>query len=298
MDLAKTHLDWSLVPSLLAVVDHGSLSAAARALGLSQPTLGRQIHAAEAALGGSLFDRHARGLAPTALMRGLDPIARQMEAAAKAMALTAAGQSVGQGGPVRLTASHVVSVFLLPPILAAFRADHPAITIDLIPSDASQNLLFHEADLALRMYRPTQLDMVTRHLGDLALGLFAADSYLARRGAPDRIEDLPDHDLVGYDRDDRLIRGFREAGLPLTRDSFALRCDDQVAYWQLVGAGAGIGVGPVAVASRTPGLRRIVPQGDLPRLPVWLTAHERLRHVPRVDALWRALADGLKPALT
>jgi DNA-binding transcriptional LysR family regulator len=291
-------LDWSLLPAVLSVADHGSLSAAARQTGLSQPTLGRQIRAAEAALGGPLFDRHARGLSPTDLMQTLLPHLRNMQEAAEALKLQAAGQAETTTGTIRLTASQVVSGFLLPPILARFRETHPGLSVELAPSDTTQNLLFHEADIALRMYRPTQLDMVTRHLGDLPIGLYATRDYIARRGRPEGLHDILDHDLIGYDRSDLIIEGFRAAGLPVTRESFALRCDDQVTYWHLVLSGAGIGVGQRAVASQSAEVVDLFPDADLPRLPVWITAHERLRHTPKVDALWSALITGLAPLLT
>jgi DNA-binding transcriptional LysR family regulator len=291
-------LDWSLLPAVLSVADHGSLSAAARQTGLSQPTLGRQIRAAEAALGGLLFDRHARGLSPTDLMQTLLPHLRNMQEAAEALKLQAAGQAEATTGTIRLTASQVVSGFLLPPILARFRETHPGLSVELAPSDTTQNLLFHEADIALRMYRPTQLDMVTRHLGDLPIGLYATRDYIARRGRPEGLHDILDHDLIGYDRSDLIIEGFRAAGLPVTRESFALRCDDQVTYWHLVLSGAGIGVGQRAVASQSAEVVDLFHDADLPRLPVWITAHERLRHTPKVDALWSALITGLAPLLT
>jgi DNA-binding transcriptional LysR family regulator len=256
------------------------------------------VRAAEDALGGALFDRHARGLSATKLLRGLLPHLRAMEEAAQALKLQAAGQASAETGTLRLTASHVVSSFLLPPIIAQFRAEHPGLSVELVPSDTSQNLLFHEADIALRMYRPTQLDMVTRHLGDLPIGLYATKGYIARRGRPGGLHEILDHELIGYDRSDLIVEGFRAAGLPVTRDSFTLRCDDQVAYWHLVLSGAGIGVGQRAVADRSPDVVELFPDADLPRLPVWITAHERLRHTPRVDALWQALAAGLEPLLT
>jgi DNA-binding transcriptional LysR family regulator len=200
-------LDWSLLPGVLAVADHGSLSAAARQIGISQPTLGRQVRAAEDALGGALFDRHARGLSATKLLRGLLPHLRAMEEAAQALKLQAAGQASAETGTLRLTASHVVSSFLLPPIIAQFRAEHPGLSVELVPSDTSQNLLFHEADIALRMYRPTQLDMVTRHLGDLPIGLYATKGYIARRGRPGGLHEILDHEL---------IRGLRLRDAPTT----------------------------------------------------------------------------------
>jgi DNA-binding transcriptional LysR family regulator len=285
-------------PRVLAVADHGSLSAAARQIGISQPTLGRQVRAAEDALGGALFDRHARGLSATKLLRGLLPHLRAMEEAAQALKLQAEGQASAETGTLRLTASHVVSSFLLPPIIAQFRAEHPALSVELVPSDTTQNLLFHEADIALRMYRPTQLDMVTRHLGDLPIGLYATKGYIARRGRPEGLHDILDHDLIGYDRSDLIVRGIPRRGPAVTRDSFTLRCDDQVAYWHLVLSGAGYRRGPARRRRRSPDVVQLFPDADLPRLPVWITAHERLRHTPRVDALWRALAAGLEPLLT
>ena len=167
MDRTHSALDWSLLPAILAVFDHGSLSAAARQLGLSQPTLGRQIRSAEDALGGALFERHARGLSPTPLLLAVLPHARAMQDAASALTLQAMGEVAEEVGTIRITASQVVSTFLLPPILAEFRETHPGLAVELSPSDTTQNLLFHEADIALRMYRPTQLDMVTRHVTDL-----------------------------------------------------------------------------------------------------------------------------------
>ena len=291
-------LDWNLIRAVLAVADSGSLSAAARALGQSQPTLGRQIRAAEEMLGAALFDRHARGFLLTELGESLLPTMRQMQDGARALSLAAAGQDDSARGTVRVTASEFVSAFLLPPIVAELRGSHPEITLELTPSDKTENLLFHEADLAIRMYRPTQLEMVTRRIGDLEIGLFATDAYLARKGEPQSWEDCRSHDFLGYDRDDRIILGMRALGLDVTRDFFSFRCDNQVIYWHHVLAGAGIGVGQVPVAQDMPGLRQILPDLDLPRLPVWLTAHENLRHIPRVAVVWDALFEGLSPHLS
>lgn len=291
-------LDWSLIRGVLAVAETGSLSAAARMTGQSQPTLGRQIKAAETMLGAQLFTRHPKGFALTAAGHGLMPAMEQMQAGARALSLAAAGQDDAARGTVRLTASKFVSAFLLPPILADLRRTDPGLAIELDATDRTENLLFHEADLALRMHRPEQLDMITRHLGDLPIGLYATRDYLDRKGTPRTWDDVTDHDILGYDRDDRMIRGLREMGQAVTRDFFALRCDDQVVYWQLVVAGAGIGAGQRAVAARHPDVVQVLTDLPLPRLPVWLTAHERLRHTPRVARVWDALADGLSPHLS
>lgn len=294
----NTSLDWTLIRSFLAVADTGSLSAAARETGQSQPTLGRHIRTLEAQAGGPLFERHARGFSLSALGQALRPGAEAMQEGARAVAMAAAGQDDREAGPVRITASVFVSVLLLPRIIADIRARYREIEIDLVSSDRTENLLFHEADIALRMYRPEQLDMITRRLGDLELGLYGAPAYLSRRGTPASFEDVLDHDFIGYDRDDRLIRGFREAGLEVSRESFPIRTDDQVAYWELVCAGAGLGIGQVAVGDQDARVIRILPDAPMPTLPVWLTAHESLRHTPRVARVWDALAEGLSPFLS
>lgn len=287
------NLDWTLLRAVGAVADHGSLSAAAAALGQSQPTLGRQVRAAEGALGQPLFRRHARGLEPTEFCRMVLPAATQMQEAARRVALLAAGEAPDASGRVRLTASVFVTTHILPPILAQIRAAHPKIALDVVASDTTENLLFHEADIALRMYRPTQLDMITRHLGDLPLGLYASRAYAEAHGVPESLDDLRDHGMVGYDRDDRIIRAIREMGMPVTRNWFTTTTDDQVAYWNFVLAGCGVGVGQRVVAERTEGIVRVLPELELPSLPVWLTAHQRLRHQPRVAAVWEMLAEGV-----
>lgn len=293
MDKALASLDWSLIQGFLAVADTGSLSAAARLVGASQPTLGRQVQAVEAALGVELFRRHPRGLALTDTGAAMLPAAQAMRDAAGQMALIAAGKDQGLAGPVRITASVVVSHFILPPILAALRAEEPGISIDLVASDSTENLLFREADIAVRMYRPEQLDMITRHVTDLSLGVYAASCYLDRVGRPETIDAALALDWVGYDRNELMLRGMRQAGWAVDRDFFALRTDDQAANWQLVHAGCGLGVAQQAIGGADPGVEHLLPELDLPRLPVWLTAHEALRRVPRVARVWQALEAGL-----
>ncbi len=221
------------------------------------------------------------------------PAATQMQEAARRVALLAAGEAPDASGRVRLTASVFVTTHILPPILAQIRAAHPKIALDVVASDTTENLLFHEADIALRMYRPTQLDMITRHLGVLPLGLYASRAYAEAHGVPESLDDLRDHGMVGYDRDDRIIRAIREMGMPVTRNWFTTTTDDQVAYWNFVLAGCGVGVGQRVVAERTEGIVRVLPELELPSLPVWLTAHQRLRHQPRVAAVWEMLAEGV-----
>ncbi len=288
--------DWSLIQSFLAVAESGSLSAGARASGHSQPTLGRHIATLEQTLGASLFDRHARGLTLSDTGTRLLPMARQMHSAMNQITLTAAGQSQALDGTVRITASVFASHHLLPAVLAGIRLAEPEIQLDLVPTDVTENLLFREADIAVRMYRPTQLDIVTRHIGDLGLGVFAARSYLDRAGVPECLDDVLDHDLVGYDRNDLILHTMNAMGWPVTRDDFAVRCDNQATYWELVRAGCGIGFSQTGVGRADPTVQELTLDLDIPPLPIWLTAHQAMRQTPRIRRVWDLLAEGLKRA--
>jgi len=290
-------LDWSLVQAFLAVAEHGSLSAAARVLGSSQPTVGRQIHAMEEQLGAELFQRHDKGLTLTETGDAMLPPARAMRQAIHDIELRAAGTAETLEGAVRITSSVVVGTEHLPPILARIRREEPRIELELHVSDETSNLHFREADIAVRLYRPTQLDLVTQHLGDLRFAAFAAKSYVEHRGVPRRPEDLLAHDVIGMDRETAILEGFRQAGFPVEREWFKVRADNPNAYWALVRAGAGIGFGQVLVGARDPGLVEIPLGLDLPKLSVWLTAHEAVRHAPRVARVWELLAQGLREVL-
>lgn len=288
-----TSLDWSLIPAFLAVAETGSLSAAARQLDQSQPTLGRQIKTLERRLGVALFDRHARGLTLSTDGEELLPHAMRMREAFSALTLVSAGQAADLTGSVRVTASVFVSNFVLPEILAELRQIEPQIQIELVPNDGSQNLLFREADIALRMYRPTQLDIVTAHVTDLPLGCFAATDYIRRKGRPGTPDDLRHHDLIGYDNSDIILRAMRALGWPASRDDFALRCDDQAAYWQLVRAGCGVGFSQVAVGQADPAVEQLDLGLEIAPLPMWLAVHETLYRTPRVRRIWTLLTTAL-----
>lgn len=288
--------DWSLIQSFLAVAETGSLSAGARISGQSQPTLGRHIQTLEQTLGASLFDRHARGLNLSDTGERLLPMARQMRATMSQITLTAAGQSQALEGTVRITASVFASHHLLPPVLAHIRTIEPEIQLELVPTDATENLLFREADIAVRMYRPRQLDIVTRHITDLRLGVFAAREYLDRTGRPENMSDILKHDLVGYDRNDLIVHSMTALGWPVTREDFAVRCDNQTTYWELVRAGCGIGFSQLSVGRADPIVEELDFGINIPPLPVWLAAHQAMRQTPRIRRVWDLLATGLKQA--
>jgi DNA-binding transcriptional LysR family regulator len=291
-------MDWSLVQVFLAVADHGSLSEASRHLGISQPTAGRQIKLLETQLDVALFQRQARGLELTEAGLALLPHARGMQAAMSDFALTAAGRGDSLSGSVRITASVFTAHHILPPILAQLRKEEPEIQIDLMASDESDNLLYREADIAVRMYRSTQLDIITQHVGEIELGLFAAKTFLEAHGVPQTLEEAFARDVVGYDRSDLILRGLREAGVNATRDWFAVRCDHHAVYWELVRAGCGIGFAQSKIAERDSTVQQVLPDMPLPTLPLWLAAHETMRQTPRVRRVWDALYAGLKPMVS
>jgi DNA-binding transcriptional LysR family regulator len=286
--------DWTLLRSFLAVAEAGSLSGAARVLGLSQPTLGRHVQDLEASLEVTLFTRAPRGLLLTPAGEALLPGAKAMRAAAAELSLVAAGRSEGMTGPVRITASRVVSSYILPAILAKLRQAEPGITIDLVPSDQIENLLFREADIALRMVRPTQLDIVTSHVCDLPMGLYAAPAYLQRRGRPHDLMQLRAHDFVGLDRSDLHLKLVRSQGIDMTRKDFAVRCDDQLVYIDLVRAGCGVGAMLTRIGDADPGLDRLPNLFALPALPVWLAAPQALHHSPRLRHVFDFLGEAMK----
>ena len=298
MDKSLGSLDWSLVQAFLAVAETGSLSAAARQLGTSQPTLGRQIKAIEGQLGAELFHRQPRGFALTQTGGDLVGPATTMRDAVQQIALTAAGQQARLEGTVRITGSVATSAMHLPPIIAKIRKLEPEIAIELVPSDDTRNLLYREADIAVRMYRPTQLDLITQHIGDIPLGVFAARTYLAEQGTPRSMAELLGHDFVGFDSNTAIIEGFNQAGLQIDRDFFKVRCDDNIAYWELVRAGCGIGFAQVDIGRKDPKVAEISMGIPLPTLPIWLTAHEAMRQTPRIRRVWELLADGLKPLVS
>ena len=271
--------DWALVRSFLAVLDAGSLTAAARRLGAQQPTLSRHVAELEAQLGAPLFERTGRGVAPTALAQAL------------------AGRRAATDGTVRITTSQVAATYLLPAVLAALQAREPGIQLELVASNQVSNLLRREADIAVRMVRPAQGSLVARKLGEIAICAAAHADYLARAGTPQEPADLRRHRLIGYDRDDTIERGFAALGMALPTSAFALRTDDQVAYGRLVAAGAGIGFVARYNLAHWPGVRPLLPMLQIPPLPCWLAVHREIRGNRIVRRVYDFLADALPQAL-
>lgn len=293
MDERLRALDWSLIRAFLAVAEEGSLSAAARRLGASQPTVGRQIKTIESALQTTLFSRHAKGLALTDFGRAILPGAQAMAKGMNDIRLAAAAQETELSGSVRITASINVAFSLLPPVIVQARRAHPGVQIDVIPSDDSENLTFGDSDIAVRMYRPEQADLIARFLGTFEIGLYAAQSYLDRVGRPESLEEIFGLDLVGYDMNKRVIDGMIARGFPAHRDIFATRCDDPLTQWELIAAGCGVGFLPQVAGDADPRVERVPLPFEVEGLPMWLTTSEAMRRTPRIRAIWDILATEL-----
>ena len=285
--------DWALVRSFLAVLDAGSMKGAARLLQAHQPTLSRHVAELEAQLGAPLFERTGAGVVPTAMALAIADDARQMHASAQAMQRTLASRSRATTGSVRIATSHVAAAYLLPQVLASLQAAEPGIAVDLVASDRITNLLRRDADIAVRMLRPTQASLIARKLGMMPIVAAAHQGYLQRAGTPRQPADLQHHRLIGYDTDDTIMRGFAAAGFATTRDAFAIRTDDQVAYGRLVASGAGIGFVAQYNLVHWPGVVPLLPMLKIAPLPCWLAVHREIRSTPVIRRVYDFLAESL-----
>lgn len=289
-----SNLNWELYRTFLAVLTEGSLSGAARALGITQPTAGRHVAALETAFGQPLFTRSPAGFLPTEAAQTLRGYAESMRSTAAALERAASGQGNAMRGVVRISASEVVSVEVLPPILAALRRAHPQIVVELVPSNRLQDLLQREVDIAVRMTPPQQDMLIARHIGEIEIGLHARDDYLAQFGTPTTLADLAQHTLIGYDTITPFVRA-ASSKLPYwKRETFALRTDSDVAQLAMIRAGCGIGVCQLGVARRDARLQRVLPRVCAVKLTTWITMHEDLRSNKRCKAVFDALASGLE----
>jgi DNA-binding transcriptional LysR family regulator len=287
---------WELYRSFLAVLQEGSLSGAARALGLTQPTVGRHVSALEQALNLSLFTRSAAGLQPTESALALREDAELMQSTAAALERAARGLGQAVQGAVRISASEVMGVEVLPPILSELQAQHPQLEIELVLSNRVQDLLRREADIAVRMTVPRQEALLATRVGEVPLGLHAHRRYLARQGMPQSLAELAGHRLIGYDQETSFLRAASaRLNLPVwSRERFAARCDSDLGQLALLRAGAGIGICQIALARRDPELVQLFPQQFCMALESWVVMHEGLRRSPRCRVSFDALVQGLR----
>ena len=286
-------IEWELYRSFSYVLREGSLSGAARVLGMAQPTVGRHIAALEDSLGLVLFTRSQTGFIPTEAALALQPHARAMESIAATLERAASGFGEGVRGTVRVTVSELIGVEVLPAAIAALSERHPALKVELVIANGVHDLLHREADIAIRATRPTQEQLIARRVGAVEWGLHASSDYLARHGEPAAIADLSCHTLIGYDRGTPFLRDALQHWPQLQHANLALRTDNDLAQLALIRAGAGIGFCQVALACRTPSLVRVLADTFTISLDTWVTMHEDLRASPACRVTFDALADAM-----
>jgi DNA-binding transcriptional LysR family regulator len=289
----KSSFNWSLIQSFLAALEHGSLLGAARATGVSQPTLGRHIAELEQQLQLVLFERTGRGLQPTAQALAMADAAREMQAGAASFSRLASGAGQAVQGRVRISATQPVACALLPAILARMRQALPQIEVELVVSNAVSNLLLREADIALRMVAPEQGSLVARRIGQVRVQACASTDYLTRRGEPRLPLDLLQHDLIAGDKDRTIEAGFAALGHPVERLCFGLRTDDLLAQWAAVRSGLGIGFMNHHLVGTDANVQTVLPDLALPIYPIWLVVHRELHTSARIRAVYDFLADAV-----
>lgn len=286
-------LDWNHLRAFLATAEAGSLSAAARRLGLTQPTLSRQVAAVEQRLGVTLFERVGQAMVLTSAGLALIDSARTMGAAAEELQLGATGQAQAVDGVVCVSASEAVATWLLPDALQRLRARQPGIAVDLVASDALSDLRRREADIAVRHVPPEQADLIGRRVREATAGFYAATAWVRTHGHPRRAEGLPPGAFVGVDRQGRYLDMLRAHGLPLGPSAFSCFSESSVTGWALAQAGLGIAAMMDEIAARTPGMVRVLDDVAPVRFPIWLVTHRELRTSRRIRTVFDHLADAL-----
>lgn len=293
MNKPSDRADWAKIRAFLATAEAGSLSGAARDLGMTQPTVGRQVAALEQELGILLFERVGRSLQMTRAGTELLEHARSMGEAAGRISLMAAGLSQSIDGLVRITASDVMSTYGLAGFLRRLREQAPKLEIEIVASDDVKDILRRDADIAIRHLRPEQPDLIARLIKESTGHFYAAKDYLARRGTPETMTDLSAHDFISFGDPEQMLGYLVPLGLPLSRDNFRLGCSNGVAAWEYVRQGFGIGVMDDGIAAGFPEMVRVLPDAPPFTYPVWLTTHRELHTSRRIRLVWDLLADYL-----
>lgn len=293
MDWRSIKFDWNRARAFLVTAEEGSLSAAARALDMTQPTLGRQVATLEQELGVALFERSGRGLELTP--SGLDLVehVRAMGDAASSLSLTASGQSNSIEGNICISATETGAVFMLPPIIQKLRRMQPGINVEIIASNNTSNLTRREADIAIRGFRPTQPSLIAKRLSDVNAHLYAAESYLQRLGHPSSPNDLNDADFIGFDNTDRLMKLLNGRGFELTPLNFPVMTENRLVQWELVKHGVGIGIMPEYIGNAEPLVTQVLPDLEPLTAPLWLVVHRELNTNRRVRMVFDLLASEL-----
>jgi len=286
-------IDWNQLRTFLVAAEAGTLSAAARRLGLSQPTVSRQVASLEAALGVTLFERAGKGLVLTQAGAGLLADARAMGAAADRLSLTAAGQASDAVGRVSVSASDAMAALVLPRVLHRVRVAAPGVQVELLSSNALSDLLRREADIAVRHVRPHEPELIGRLVHEATASFYASADWVQRNGHPRTAAEAAGAAFIGYDRGGRYLEHLAGLGLELAPDRFPVMSTNSVVGWEMVRAGLGIGVMMDRIAEGTPGVVRVLDALPAVRFPVWLVTHRELRTAKRIRVVYDILAEAL-----
>ena len=293
MDMDSLRLDWNHLRAFLTTVEAGSLSGAARRLGMTQPTLGRQIAALEQSLDLTLFERGSGRLRVTEAGQTLIDHARGMAEAANRLSLSASGQRTSLQGLVRITAGDIMSAYVLPEVIATLRRRAPLITVEVIAADDIKDLIRRDADIALRHVRPEQPDLVARLLREKNGYFYASTSYLDAHGRPENLSDLAQLDWIAMGKVDRVADYMTAMGIPLTQDAFRVASENGLVAWEMARAGLGVSAMDEEIAALDPRMERILPELLHVKFPMWLVAHRELYTSPRIRLVFDVMAEML-----
>lgn len=294
MDWRSVKFDWNRARAFLVTAEEGSLSAAARALGMAQPTLGRQVDGLEQELGIVLFERVGRGLTLTPSGLELLEHVRDMGEAAGRVSMTALGQSQALEGTICISASETYAAVLLPPIIAKLRILEPGIQVEIVVANHASDLRRREADIAIRNFRPTEPDLIAKKIGDADAVLYATRDYITKIGNPTKPYDLRHAEFVNMDHGGMMLKGLNTLGLGLTEGNFPLLTESYLVMWELVRQGAAIGILDAYIGDADPAVQRVLPDLEPLVFPIWLVSHRELTTSRRIRRVYDFLAEELK----
>ena len=293
MDWRYVKFDWNKARAFLVTAEEGSLSAAARALGMAQPTLGRQVDGLEQELGIVLFERVGRGLQLTPGGLELLDHVRVMGDAAGRVSMNALGQSQTLEGRVCISASETYAAVLLPPIIAKLRIMEPDIHVEIVVSNQASDLRRREADIAIRNFRPTEPDLIAKKVGEADAVLYATPDYIEKIGNPTMPQDLRHAHFVNLDHAGMMIKALNKLGLGLTEENFPLLTESYLVMWELVRQGVAIGILDAHIGDADPIVRRVLPDFQPFIFPIWLVSHRELTTSRRIRRVYDYLAEEL-----
>ncbi len=294
MSWKSLNFDWNRARAFLVTAEEGSLSAAARALGMTQPTLGRQVNALEEELGVTLFERVPHGLVLTESGLELIDTVRSMGQAASELSLRASGQSQRLEGNACISATELDAAHYLPRILEKLKTAEPGIDIEIVVSNDVSDLKRREADIALRNFRPTQPDLIVRKLREEPIWLYGTPEYLAAFGQPTSAEQLTELSIIGYERTERFLSLYHKKDFPLTVANIPFVSRNYVMQMSLIQQGLGVGMLSEDIGDAEPTLIRAFEQfGPLIHVPLWLVCHRELHTSLRVRRVFDFLVDGI-----